>query len=68
LNVKGDRAIHNKFGQGSIINTSIIYDDKGNIADFGEGEYMQAMYAWLYRIPIILRDYVDITFHTDYKI
>jgi hypothetical protein len=43
-------------------------NEDGSITEFGEGQYMQAMYAWLYRIPLILRDYIDIDFHVDYNI
>lgn len=68
LAVKGDRAIHNKYGQGSIINTGVQINQDGSISDFGEGQYMEAMFAWLYRIPLILRDYIDITFHANYRI
>ena len=68
LYVKGQRKLHNKFGYGSIINTGIQLNEDGSITEFGEGQYMQAMYAWLYRIPLILRDYIDIDFHVDYSI
>jgi hypothetical protein len=57
--------MHSGMGNSSFINTGVEISENGDIISFGEGKVMQPVYNWLYRIPIILRDYVDISLNTD---
>lgn len=68
LNISDTRMIHNGHGDGSFINTGVQMDEFGNIIEFGSGEVMQSVYPWLYRIPFILRDYIDIILNITYGI
>lgn len=62
LRIKDSRTLHSGRGNSSFINTGIQISENGDIIDFGQGNVMQSVYNWLYRIPIILRDYIDISF------
>lgn len=68
LNIKDTRILHKGKGQASFINTGVQIDENGNIIDFGTGEVMQSVYPWLYRIPFIIRDYIDIILNIKYAV
>lgn len=64
IDIEVSRTLHSKSGNSSFINSGIVLDDDGNIIDFGKGGTMESVFDWLYRIPIILRDYVHLEFNT----
>ena len=65
LDCHTNRMIHSKYGNSSIVNSGVIIDDDGNIVALdGDNGFIEAVYSWFWRIPIILRDYIDLNIIT----